>query len=176
MYRMFGVLLDAILAVSAWSAPQPTLSYGMLYVYGNQFLVQANADWHGYDLRPTHGCGLASISPAMLGRLAYVSVDGQHWSGPCLVVDVDGRDDALQAIYYRHEVAEITFKQATELGFKYGAWGYVYFGACLQNLTPERYAPPLELDYPPYSPTPSFYPYPEQEIPYLCNYPRGRIR
>src|SRR5258706_3926737 len=119
-------LIAAVLAVSSWIAPQPTLSSGLIVVYGNQRLVNANAEWHGYDLRPTKGCGFASISPAHLGRLAYFSVNGVTWVGPCLVVDVVGRSDAYQSIYYRHEIGEIRFVDADTLGFKWGAQGYVW--------------------------------------------------
>lgn len=167
MFRLFGIILEAVLAVSSWVQPQPALSYGMLYAYGNQNLIQANADWHGYSLRPTRGCGFASISPAMLGRTAWISVDGLHWVGPCRVVDVDGRDDALGAIYYRHEIGEISFDMLHSFGYQYGTVGYIYFGPfprLAASFTPQRYAPPEYLDYPPYDTTPSFYPYPDPEV------------
>lgn len=123
-------LLAALLAVSSWAAPQPTLSRGLLVVYGGQRLVQANANYHGYSLAPTHGCGLASISPAMLGRVAWVSVDGIHFVGPCLVVDVVGRDAAFDSIWGRHEVAEVSRATAAALGFTHGAQGYISFSDC----------------------------------------------
>lgn len=159
-------ILAAILAVSSWAAPQPQLSQGLLVVYGNQQLVEANARWHGYDLSKVPGrCGLASISPMELGKLAWVSVDRRLWLGPCIVVDVQGRDDALDSIYRRHEIAEVSRQMAAVLGFTHGAPGFVYFGQCPPSgwVAPERYAPPLQLDYWPYSHTPSFWPYPPQE-------------
>lgn len=169
MYRLFGIVLEAVLAVSSWVLPQPTLSYGMLYAYGNQNLIQANADWHGYSLAPTHGCGFSSISPAMLGRIAWISVDGVQWVGPCRVVDVDGRDDALRAIYTRHEIGEIGFDLLHRFGFTHGTWGYIFFGPCPPvDFHPEPYQPPLALDYPPYQVTPSFYPYPKPEPTQTC--------
>lgn len=171
MFRLFDVLLGAILAVSSWVTPQPALSSGWLVAYGNQRLIQANADWHHYDLKSTRGCGLSSISPAMLGRVAWVSVDGVHWQGPCRVVDVDGRDDALRAIYQRQEIGEISFDLLASYGFKYGTRGYLYFGPCphlATTFTPQPYQPPERLDYPPYEITPAFYPYPSPERVRLC--------
>lgn len=171
MYSLFGILAGIVLAVSSWVQPQPRLSSGLLVVYGNQFLVQANADFHGYSLLPTRGCGLASISPAHLGQLAWVSVDGREWIGPCLVVDVVGRNDAAQSIYQRHEIAEISRATAQALGFKYGAPGYISFGCPPHTLVSARpYAPPFAEDYPPLDRTPSFYPYPKPEIPRSCSH------
>lgn len=168
MYTLFGILAGVYLAVSSWIQPQPQLSSGLLVVYGGQQLIQANADWHSYSLEPTHGCGLASISPAMLGKLAWVSVDGKTWLGPCLVVDVQGRNDALDSIFRRKEVAEISRDVAAQLGFKYGANGYIYFGNCPIFDSPQPYRPPYVLDAPPLDWTPSFYPYPQPEIPAKC--------
>lgn len=171
MNALYLFLLGAYLAVSSWVQPQPELSRGLLVVYGGQQLIQANADWHGYSLHPTHDCGLASISPAMLGKLAWVSLDGIHWHGPCLVVDVTARGDALDSIFVRHEIAEISRQMAADLGFDHGAWGYIYFGNCpytSQELIPQPYQPPFMLDNPPLDWTPSFYPYPKPEQPDVC--------
>lgn len=168
MYTLFGILAGVYLAVSSWVMPQPRLSSGLLVVYGGQQLIQANADWHKYDLAPTHGCGLASISPAMLGQLAWVSVDGKSWQGPCLVVDVQGRNDALDSIFRRHEVAEISRDMAARFGFVHGSAGYIFFGNCPAFENPLPYRPPLVLDAPPIDWTPSFYPYPLPELPGKC--------
>lgn len=172
MNAFYLFLTGAFLAVSSWVVPQPKLSHGLLVVYGGQQLIQANADWHSYSLVPTHGCGLASISPAMLGQLAWVSVDGVHWQGPCLVIDVAARGDALESIFVRHEIAEISWTMAADLGFDHGAIGYVYFGNCPYDphgFTPQAYLPPFALDVPPLDWTPSFYPYPKPNLPDVCS-------
>lgn len=164
------LLMNCVLAVSSWLSPEPALTSGRIYVYGNQQLVLANFAWHGYDPAPTHGCGLASISPAHLGRIAWVSVDRRLWLGPCLVVDVQGRDDALDSIYRRHEIAEVDRKTAGVLGFKYGAAGFVAFSACPPDgwARAEPYQPPLALDTGPLDWTPSLYPYPPQQAVETC--------
>lgn len=157
-------LISAILSVASWSTPQPKLSSGLLVVYGNQYLVEANADWHGYNLTDVpERCGLSAISPAHLGQLAYVRVDGHDWVGPCVVVDAVSRKDAYESIYDRHEIAEISRQTAAELGFAYGGPGYIWFGPCPPILElPRAYRPSMTLDYQPYDYTPSFYPYSKQ--------------
>lgn len=164
------IFLGLVLAVSSWLTPQPRLSSGLLVLYGGPQLVQANASWHSYVLKPTNGCGIASISPAHLGRLAYVSVDRHTWIGPCLVVDVQGRNDALDSIYRRKEVAEVDKQTAATLGFIHGAQGYVFFGACPPDasIAAYPYHPPLVYDAPPTDWTPSMFPYPKQQLPQQC--------
>lgn len=171
-------LLTLLLSVRAWVTPQPDYSSGLLVNYGGQSVVQANADWHGYDLAPFYNrCGLASISPAMLGQVAWVRTPGHGWFGPCLVVDVVGRADAYESIYVRHEIAEIPDWLSRRLGFRYGAPGFIYFGLCPPRAgRPQVYAPPLSFDTVGEH-TPSFYPYPDPQMPVDCVRPgsfRGR--
>jgi hypothetical protein len=162
-------ILAAILAVSSFAAPQPTLSRGLLVNYGSQQVVLANFAYHGYDRAPTHGCGLASISPAMLGRLAWVSVDGVKWIGPCLVVDVVGRDAAFDSIFGRHEIAEIPRWMAQALGFEHGHAGFVSFSQCPPHSVSgaQPYAPARETWRWPWAPEP-YRSYPAQELPESC--------
>src|SRR3990167_1080420 len=170
---MADVVIPVIPAVSSWDAPQPSLSEGLLVVYGGQQLVQANAEWRGYDLtRIPQQCGLASISPAHLGRLAWVRVPGGAWVGPCTVVDVVSRHHAYESIYVRREVAEVSRVTAARLGFANGGRiGQVWFGACPppDHVEPRAYAPPLAWDYSPRDWTPSYYPYPAQQLPVSCD-------
>lgn len=167
--RALDILAGFILAVASWIVPQPVHSVGLLVTYGGQDLVQANADWHGYDLAPYPGrCGLSGISPAMLGRIAWVRTDGR-WIGPCLVLDVVARSDAYESIYLRQEVAEVSRATAAQLGFVYGAPGEVWFGVCPPKDDAEpasAYRPPLAFDRAPFDQTPSFYPYPAQQLPH----------
>src|SRR3989304_7199129 len=100
--------LAVLVSIAPGSAPQPQLSAGLLVTYGNQQLVQANAAYRGYDLgQLPDECGLAAISPAMLGAVAWVRVPGGRWLGSCLVVDVAGRTHAYESIYVRQEVAGV---------------------------------------------------------------------
>lgn len=174
--------LAVLVSIATWSAPQPQMSAGLLVTYGNQQLVEANAAYRGYDLgRLPDRCGLAAISPAMLGSVAWVRVPGGRWLGPCLVVDAVGRAHAYESIYVRQEVAEVSRATAAALGFEYGAWGHVYFGPCppadgpetrgqewSDYAAPELYAPPLVIDYDASEPHRSFYPYPQQQRPGDC--------
>lgn len=167
----------AIVSVETWVAPQPKHSAGLIGLYGNQTLVEANAEWHGYDLSLVpERCGLSSISPAHLGRLAWVRTPGHVWMGPCLVVDVVARRDAYGSIYERHEIAEVSRAVAGALEFEYGAQGEIWFSSCPPTGTsqPQPYAPPLAWDAWPYHKTPSFYPYPEQQRVTGCNYDNRR--
>lgn len=161
-------ILTSILSVASWSEPQPQYSMGLLVTYGNQQLVEANADWRSYDLSLyPNRCGFSAISPAHLGRIAWIRTDGHRWVGPCISVDAVSRRHAYDSIYVRHEIGEVSRDTAAMLGFEYGAQGYVYFGQCPpigdDDVTPQEYAPPLTWDYPPTDWTPSFYPYPLQE-------------
>jgi hypothetical protein len=167
---LLNPFLIAILAVSSWLSPQPQLSIGLIGVYGNQRLVDANAEFHGYDLQPTGGCGLSSISPAHLGKLAWISFDRYNWIGPCLVVDVVARGDAYGSIYQRHEISEIRRSDLERFGLEWGGTGYMWFGACPPITTgpAQEYRPELKWDYPPYDRTPSMYPYPEQQEVIRC--------
>jgi hypothetical protein len=168
-----STLLGCVLAVAAWAAPQPQYSAGLLVTYGGQQLVEANAEYHGYDLGLYPGrCGLAAISPAMLGRVAFVRAGGSDWVGPCLVVDAVARVHAYDSIYTRHEIAEVSRATAAALGFEYGAPGFVWFGPCPPHYdslypAPLEYAPPLRWEDAG-SPGRSFWPYAEQARPVDC--------
>lgn len=161
-----------LLSIFTWTYPQPQHSAGLLVIYGNDYLVKANADWHGYDLHGYEG-GLASISPSMLGKIAWIRRDGYAWIGPLLVVDVTARGDMPGALA-REEVAEITYAQADDLDFNNGGrYGYVWFGFCPppNGMLPpaEPYDPPIIWDHAPYEKTPSFFPYPVQQRPIDCS-------
>ena len=170
--------LAAILAVSSWIMPQPRYSIGLLVVYGDQSIVRANAEFRGYNIDLiSEQCGLAAISPAHLGQLAWVRVPGGDWTGPCLVVDAVSRRHAYESIFVRQEVAEISRNTAAALGFDNGGrWGYIFFGQCPPTdgietkgqewsdyQAPELYAPPLAWDTEPFDWTPSMWPYAPQQ-------------
>jgi len=171
--KIFEILFSLIISVYSWSYPQPVYSEGLLVVYGGDQLVQANADWRGYTLEGYAG-GLSGISPAMLGRIAWVRVENSDWLGPFLVIDAVAKAHAYESIYVRHEIAEVSRATGAELGFEYGSWGYAFFGACPPNADSHLdqalpYEPPLIWDAPPYDGHRSFYPYPEQQFPVDCS-------
>lgn len=171
---MLAFFFGLIVSISTWSAPQPVYSEGLIVIYGGQPLIAANAAWHGYDLAPYGGCGFSAISPAMLGRIAWFRSEHGPWFGPCLSVDAVARVHAYASIYDRHEVAEVSWALAAQLGFSNGGqWGYAFFGACPPNadslaVDPQPYAPLLTFDLGPPDHTPSFYPYPAQQLPVVC--------
>lgn len=159
----------ALIAVSVWLTPQPAFSRGLLVNYGSQQTVEDLAWFHGYDLAPyPDRCGLASISPAHLGQIAWVRTDG-GWAGPCLVVDVMARHHFFTGVYVNREVAEVPRWLAARLGFENGAQGEVWFGRCAPQigaLEARAYAPPLVYDRG--DTQPLFWPYPAQEFPSEC--------
>lgn len=166
---MAEIIFGVLVSIGTWSAPQPTHSYGLIVVYGSQALVEANADFRGYDLSHyPNRCGFSAISPAELGKIGWFRVGNSGWLGPCISTDAVARADAYGSIYERQEVAEVPRWLANRLGFEYGAWGEVYFGLCpplYEWSIPQAYAPPLVVDHPPYEGHRSFYPYPPQQRP-----------
>lgn len=167
---LLGLLFGEVIA-----QPQPKHSEGLLVIYNGQWMVEANAYHRGYDLSKfPNRCGISGISPAMLGRVAYVRV-GNEWDGPCLVIDSVSSKDAVDSIEGRHEIAEISYEQALRLDETWvngGRWGEVWFGLCppdeRMRLHPEPYI--LDRDYThwPWR-WDDFWPYPEQELPVNCN-------
>lgn len=165
-------LLGLLLAVAVWALPQPQYSAGLIVNYGSASVVSANATYHGYTLDGYAGGG-ASISPAMLGRIMWARTEHGNWIGPLLVVDVVARADAYASIYQRHEVAELPRPIMAQLGYEYGGPGYIWFGPCPpppDSLypAPQAYAPPLALDHDGHDGHRSFYPYPAQQAPVVC--------
>ena len=162
--------LSWLIAVSTWLTPQPQLSQGLLVNYGSQQTVEDQAWFHGYNLTPyLRRCGISSISPVHLGTIAWVKVGRARWFGPCLVVDSSARHNAYKLIYINHEVAEIPRWLASWFGFKNGAIGLVYFGACppMDDSMAQPYQPVLEWDHGDRQPL--FWPYPKPELPVMCS-------
>lgn len=166
------LLLTAIVSVNTWLQPQPPLTYGRLVLYGNQRLVDANAEWHGYELSHyPNNCGFSALSPANLGQIAYFSVDGKTWVGPCLAVDVSKRSDYYNLVVEKREVAEVSANIANLLGFEQGGkMGYVYYGLCPPKYTsemPEKWELDIIWDTIPPSRNPNLQ-YPDQQLPVGC--------
>lgn len=164
--------LSIIVTFATWNTPMPQHAAGKLVVYGPQYLVEANAEWHGYDLAPyTDRCGVSAMSPADLGRVIWMRLPGGAWYGPCLTVDVSKRSQFAYVVYYVGELVEVARPQAKRFGFEYGAEGEVWVGLCPPDAESEAapYAPPLEVDI--YRPGKSYpmYPYPAQQWPVDCS-------
>lgn len=158
-----------LISVSTWLTPQPSSSIGLLVNYGSQQLIEDQAWYRGYDLEGYwERCGIASISPAHLGQVAWVRTDGE-WLGPCLVVDVMARHHFYRGVYWIGEVAEVPRWVASKLRFENGVQGEVWFGRCppeAGTVAGEEYRPPLLWDWG--DTQPIFWPFPPQQLPGIC--------
>lgn len=164
--------LLVFVSVITWLTPAPAHAYGRLVRYGPQYLVEANADYRGYDLSPyPERCGVAAISPANLGQIVWVRLPGGDWQGPCLAVDVAARSDFARIVYYVQEIVEVSNDIAAFFGFEYGIWGEAAFSVCppSEASMPKSYQPRLQTDDDHSEPNPLFWPYPEQQLPQACD-------
>lgn len=166
-------LLGFMVTVATWLSPQPAFTEGLLVRYGPQWLVEHVAENRGYDLSPfPDRCGLSLMSPSDLGKIVWIQQADGTWYGPCLAMDVAARGDFYTVIYQYQEIAEVPNHVSERMGFCCGQWGKVYIGVCPPTFGPEveaeLYRPPLAKDYPPFSVTPSMWPYPEQQYPEPC--------
>lgn len=161
-------LLVFVVSVATWLTPMPQLAEGWIIRYGPDYLGRANADYHGYTLNG-YECAGALMSPGDLGKVFWIK-NGYDWVGPCLSVDVSRRTDFYHYVYVDEEIAELTDSTLAILGITNGARGQVYVGVCppLKTRMPQRYAPPLVLDYPPLESHPIWKFYPEQQLPESC--------
>jgi len=164
--------LATLVAVTTWLTPQPQWSMGLLVNYGAQQTVEDQAWFRGYDLRPyRQRCGISAMSPAHLGRIAWVRVSDRPWFGPCLVLDTSARHHFWRNVYVNGEVAEVPRWLARRLGFETGVQGQVWFGACPPPTedweTPRIYRPPLVFDWSGER-HPIWRQYPRQQRPQQC--------
>lgn len=164
-------LLPFIVAFSTWMSASPQHAEGLLVYYGSQQLIEANAAYRGYSLAPYKGrCGVSAISPADLGKIVWLRVEGREWYGPCLFIDVGAKHDFYNLVYIKREVAEVGPAIRNYFNFKWGssAWGEIYIGLCppLDNTSRRPYQPPLAFNSTDYR-----LPYtqwPEQQLPVDC--------
>lgn len=164
--------LLVFVCVATWMTPAPRHTYGRLVRYGPQSLIEANAEYRGYDLSPyPHRCGVAAISPANLGQIVWLRLPSGEWQGPCLAVDVAARSDFARIVYHVQEIAEVPDRLAELFGFENGAWGEAAFSACppSEPSMPKQYQPRLQTDDDHSESSPLFWPYPEQQLPQECD-------
>lgn len=151
----------------------PKLSEGLIVAYGDDALMADQIAFRDYSTEGLwYGCGVAAMSPAMLGKLAWVRTTGP-WLGPCVVADVVAQHHYYRAVYLLGEVVEVPDRVRLALGFKNGAEGLAWFGPC---------PPPDDWTAPrPYQPAvryatagekrPVFWPQPAQQPPQKCSPP-----
>jgi len=161
-------LLVLVVSVQTWMTPVPAHSLGWLVYYGPRYLVEANAEYRGYDLSPYwQACRVAVMSPADLGKMVWFRRHlGQRSVGPCLAVDISKRSEFYLNVIERGIVADVS----TEVGFEKGLRAEMYVGSCPPRISePRRYLPKVTLDEPPIGPNPLFWPYPSQKLPQRCD-------
>jgi hypothetical protein len=159
---------DVLISVDTWMTPMPTHSKGLLVYYGPQWLIQANADYRGYDLSPYNNrCGVSAISPSDIGKVVWLRVE-TDWFGPCLTIDVGARHDYPTQVYKTGEIAEVADWMRDMFRFPYGSSrpGEVYVGLCppAEESQARFYRPE-----PAWSPEPSpLFHVPPQQYPIDC--------
>lgn len=168
----FTEIITYVVAATVWMTPMPKHSQGLLVLYGNERLSEANAQYRGYSL-DGFKCGLAAMSPADLGKVVWIRTGGRPWYGPCLSVDTSARKDFYANVYVRGEIAEVDIRGAIALEFKYGVVGEAYVGLCPPRVKsiPKWYEPKLKIDYWTANDSylHSFWPYQKQQYPIDCD-------
>ena len=160
-----------VVTYETWMTPLAGHRTGWLTVYGSQQTVEANADFRGYDLSLSpRRCGLAALSPAMLGQIVWVRPDPHSPWEMCYVVDVVSRVD-WHAYTDAGYLADLPRWLIQEWGTNYGLEGEFALGSCppgeLSVARPHvpQYAVDPERPVRPYS----GWPYPQQQQPVECD-------
>jgi hypothetical protein len=165
-----------LVSVATWLSPMPQHSMGLLVNYGDQSYIEGNAEFRGYDLSHyPRRCGVASVTPSLLGRIVWVRRENTAWYGPCLVVDVMARHHFYDGVYVKHEILEVPRWLCDWLGFQNGAQGYVWVGQHPPDRAPgpaREHQPWLTLDTG-QDAHPLFWPYPPQQLPVRESIPYG---
>lgn len=162
------VLLFALVSMTTWLTPSPQHSQGLLVAYGNQLLVEANADYRDIDLSPYwNRCGISAISPRDLAKIVWVKADDK-WLGPCIFIDAGARHHFYNLVYVNHEIAEIPFWMADMMGFENGEWGEIFIGLCppTDDSLAVEYQPFLKFDDSGYL---LWREWPRQQMPVQCS-------
>ena len=120
-YDHFEQWVPGVINNDTWylSAPQYTIGNVVWYAPG---IMKETAGMRGMSL-DGYVDGIAMMSPADIGKTAWLKRPGSIWEGPFLVVDCARRGDMFSAIYYRGEVAELGFKTAKRWGMASGKAG-----------------------------------------------------
>jgi len=93
------------------SAPLYSVARATYYAPG---VMEATAAYMGYSLEGFVD-GIALMSPADLGKTAWLRHDGE-WEGPFLVVDYAAQTDMYSAVMFNREVVEVGFRTAERWG------------------------------------------------------------
>jgi hypothetical protein len=73
--------------------------------------MRATATYNGFSLDGFID-GIALMSPADIGKTAWLRRPGHRWEGPFLVVDCAAQTDMYSVVYYNREVVEVGFQTA----------------------------------------------------------------
>lgn len=159
-----------VVTADTWMTPLRGHRSGWLTVYGNQPIVEANADFRGYDLSLSpRRCGLAAISPSMLGQIVWVRTSHGQWE-MCYVVDVVSRVDWFNYTDSGY-LADLPRWLVAEWGSAYGVYGEFYLGACPPGESSQAsdFQPQYEIDAERPVRGYSGWPYPAQQQPVECD-------
>ena len=145
---------NLLVALSVWLTAMPSHVKGNFVYYGPQYLIEANAEYRGYDLSFYRDrCGLSAISPADLGKIVWIKMSDGSFYGPCLFVDVGAWQDFYTLVYIRDGELSVSLCPPGK------------------RSRPEVYQPPLEWSNGPVYSV-SNYPYPKQQMPMECKFGR----
>lgn len=167
-------LFAMVVTFATWMTPIQGHQSGVFVTYGGQALVEANAEFHGYDIdwSPTR-CGIASVSPVMLGQIVWIRNEDGEWV-LCYVVDVVQRRHWYNYAAVNGFLADIPRDLMNEWGSPNGAVGVrgeLYMGVCppVGSSRPTRFDPHYQIDT--WEPDKAYsgWPYPKQQRPMDCS-------
>lgn len=162
---MTDTVLPVLIAAAVWFTPSPRHAQGLIVNYGNQHMVEVNAQYRGYTLDPYRDrCGGSAISRADIGKMFWLRLPSGAWYGGCLFIDVGARHDFPDQIN-RDEIAELPDWMMAMLDKFYSARGEIYIGKCPpRGGQAQVYKPDLVYRN---DPAP-YVPFPPQELPIQC--------
>jgi len=158
-----------LVALYIWLQPFPNYVYGNIVNYGNQYLVEVNAQYRNYDLSLyPNRCGVSLMSPSDLGKSVWIKLPSGIWI-QCVSIDAGAWIDYYDLIYLKEEIVEVpnwVLKLFTDNCCI--TQGEIYIGLCPpeNNLYPIKYNPKLELSNTYERP---YFEWNKQQIPTKCD-------
>lgn len=167
-------LLVLVVTLATWMTPMRGHRSGTFVTYGGQALVEANAEFHGYDISwsPTR-CGIATVSPTMLGQIIWIRPAGGEWV-MCYGVDVVQRrhwQDYVIRYGFIGDVPRTLMESWGSPQGMHGVDGEMFMGVCPpgESSYATRFRPNYRLDV--HEPLKAYsgWPYPPQQPPVRCD-------
>ena len=120
-YMNQGYCIPGLITREAWLKPSPPIISGALSSY-DRGVMESVAGYREMSLSGFKD-GVALMSCADIGKVAWIQRPGHNWDGPFLVVDCSAREDMYVNTVIKGLVGEIGYKTAQEWGSR--SWGYV---------------------------------------------------